>query len=173
MATKPRRTVIYLDGLLLIKSHKLLSRDLVKSCDNLKPLSQYHSTHGKPNLSSYWLAVKSFYLCYSILSSHDLARLRGKVKPLYLYYHNIYTSTILAQYLFPQNMKEWRLFLDCLLPIKSNDHIIAWFCEITWQTKKNYPHFHNAYGHKALKDHDLPWVTSTHKVTCTCNHVAL
>ena len=26
-------------------------------------------------------------------------------------------------------------YLDLLLPIKSNDHVFTWFCEITWQTK--------------------------------------
>ena len=26
-------------------------------------------------------------------------------------------------------------YLDCLLPIKSNEYIITWFCEITGQTK--------------------------------------
>ena len=29
-------------------------------------------------------------------------------------------------------------YLDWLLPIKSNDHIITWFLEVTWQTKNHY-----------------------------------
>ena len=26
-------------------------------------------------------------------------------------------------------------YRDCLLPINSNDHIIIWYCEVTWQTE--------------------------------------
>ena len=26
-------------------------------------------------------------------------------------------------------------YLDCFLPIKSNEYIVTWFCEITGQTK--------------------------------------
>ena len=39
-------------------------------------------------------------------------------------------------------------YLDCLLLIKLYNHIITWFCEITWQTKTLSFHYHNAYGHK-------------------------
>ena len=39
--------------------------------------------------------------------------------------------------------------------------------------KNLYLHNHNAYGHKMWQDDDLPWVTSTQKVTPPFNHVAL
>ena len=68
----------------------------------------------------------SYY--YSNLWSRGLATSHDKIKPLYLHYHNIYMATKLGRMV---------TYLDCLFSIKSDDHIITWFCEITRQTKKH------------------------------------
>ena len=41
----------------------------------------------------------------------------------------------LPQCLWPPNLAGWWHTFEGLLPIKSNDPLIAWFCRITWQTK--------------------------------------
>ena len=43
-------------------------------------------------------------------------------------------------------------YLECLLPIKSNDHTIMWFQEITWQTKTLHLRKDKAYVHKMWQD---------------------
>ena len=43
--------------------------------------------------------------------------------------------SLLPQYVWPQNVADG----DCLLPIKYNDHIITWFCQIMWQSKNISP----------------------------------
>ena len=44
----------------------------------------------QPNFVGWWLILRGSYLCYSTLWSHGLARSRDKMKPFYLYYHNVY-----------------------------------------------------------------------------------
>ena len=125
MVNKPSKIVTYLDRPLPIKWHDafmLWTHGLVKSRDNLISFYfHYHSAYGhhtrKPG-DLPWGA-----------SSHvnpplqDLARSREKLKPP------------LPQYLWPQNLTGWWLASNCLLPIKSNDHMITWFRGVTWEAK--------------------------------------
>ena len=60
--------------------------------------------------------------------------------------------------------------LEELLPMLFYS-LITWSCEITWQTKTFYLHYHNAYDHKTWQNGDSPWAASTHKVTSPYNHV--
>ena len=107
MDTKRGKMLSYLDELLPVKSH-----DPKKSLPG--------------NLASWWLAMMGFHPCYSSFWSCSLARSRDKLKPLYLHYNNIYGH---------KARQDGYSHLDSLLPIKLYDHIITWFCEITWQTK--------------------------------------
>ena len=43
-------------------------------------------------------------------------------------------------------------YRDCFLTIKSNDHLIKWFCEIIWQTKNFRSPLPQYYGHKTWQD---------------------
>ena len=40
-----------------------------------------------------------------------------------------------VHYLMATKLSSMVTYLDCILPIKPDDDIITWFCEITWQTK--------------------------------------
>ena len=42
--------------------------------------------------------------------------------------------------------------------------LIMWFCQITWQTKTIYLHYHDTYDHQTQQGCELPWGGSTHKV---------
>ena len=60
-------------------------------------------------------------------------------------------------------------YLDGLLPIKSLDSLIAWSCEIAWQTKiilSSLPQY------LWRQDGNLPWWTHAYKVTWPSNDVS-
>ena len=144
-------------------SHMILwSRGLVKSYGKLKSLYlQYGSAYGHQtwqdsNLPCWATAhkVRSLYLYYHSVYGHKtkLDKLvtchEGLLSIMLLhvtnYNHYISTATISMA----TKLGRMVTHLDCLLSIKSNEHIITWFCEITWQTKTFYLHYHNAYSHR-------------------------
>ena len=87
----------------------------------ISPLPQYLWLQ---NVTDWLLTMRGFYPCYSTLWSLALTRLRYRLKPLYPHYHNVYGHKTCKHGYLP-----WMF-----LPIKSNNHIIMWFCKILWQT---------------------------------------
>ena len=81
----------YLDGLLPIKLHEPL---IMWSCKiTWQPkiiVSALPQCLWPPNMASWWLATRDFHPCYSTLWPPGLKSSRGKLKPLYLHYRNIY-----------------------------------------------------------------------------------
>ena len=59
-----------------------------------------------------------------------------------------------------------------LLPIKSHDPLIIWWCKITWQTKTCL-HYHGACGHQTWRDGNLSWWYLTHIITWHFDHLVL
>ena len=59
-------------------------------------------------------------------------------------------------------------YLDSLLPLKSQDPLITWSCEITWQTKLLYIHVvlqsYVTNDHQTWQGGDIPWRAPTHKL---------
>ena len=152
MATKLDRMVTYLDGLLHIKLHDRLIR---WSCDitwQSKVVSPLPQCLWPPNLTRLGLTMRCFYpWCYSILWW------RGPMIPP------------LPQSKFGTMVT----YLDSLLLIEPNDHIITWFCKIMWQTKTIISSLPPYLWSQNSVGWWLTWVTSTHKVTWPCNHVIL
>ena len=101
------------------------SRRLVRSRENLKSLYfHYHSAYGHQALQVGNLLWEASTHNVNLWSC-GLARSPEKLKPL------LSTTTI------SMTIKRGRMvtYLDYLLPIKSNDHIIMLCCVIMWQTK--------------------------------------
>ena len=59
-------------------------------------------------------------------------------------------------------------YLDEILPIKSNDPLITWSCEITWQSKTIIPTLPQFL---CSPDDDIPWEAPNHKVIQSFDHV--
>ena len=118
------------------------------------------------------------------------SRSRDKLKTLKLHYQSAY------------HHQTWLniTYLDGFLPTMSHDLLITSCSEITWQTQTIlwppmlegvwsikrgslpqshvtfhplYLHYNSAYGRKTWRDCDLPWASSTHKVTWAYNYVVL
>ena len=108
------------------QSHMTLwSCSLMKSSDSLKSLYFQYQCLWPPNLSSFWLARRGFVPCYSTL----LPRMLGKsCEKLKLIISSTTTSMV-------TKLGRMVACFDCLLSIKSNDHVITWFCKIMWQIK--------------------------------------
>ena len=60
--------------------------------------------------------------------------------------------------------------LGGLLPIKSYESLIRWFCKIT---KSFYLHYHSAYRHQTRQYGDLPWDAINHRITQRSDYVLL
>ena len=57
-------------------------------------------------------------------------------------------------------------YLERLLPIKSDDSLVSWFCKITWQVKNISATFYkNIDGRQTWQGGDSPWGTPTKSVT--------
>ena len=139
----------------------LWSCGVVRLHDNLKSLClHYHSTYDHQT----WQAGELPWgtSTHNVTSLFGHARSPDKLEPLYLYYKNI-TKTLQDGDLL------WQPFT-----LKSNDHTTTWFCEITWQTKIIIVLLPQCVWSQKLTGYDdIPWVTSTHKVTWSYNYVVL
>ena len=63
-------------------------------------------------------------------------------------------------------------YLGSFLPIKSNGHIIMWFCEIR-DKLKSYLHNQNPHCHKTWQDDYIPWLNYVNVTTWPYYHVLL
>lgn len=135
--TKLGSMVTYIEGLLPVKSHDTL---ITRSCKiTLQTKTPPPHCLWPPNLAVWWLTFRgSSPSSLLALQSLGLARLSEKLKTLYLHYHNVY------------NYEE-------LPPITSNNPVIKWPFEITWQTKTLYLHYHSDYCHQPSQSVDLLW----------------
>ena len=64
-------------------------------------------------------------------------------------------------------------YLDWLLLIKSLDHLITWYCNITWQPKIIKSPLLLCLWLPTLQDGDLPWGASSTNVTPTFGRMVL
>ena len=102
----------------------------VKSRDNLKSLYlHYHSAYGHQTWQTGDLPWGAS--THNDILTFCLVRLPDKLKALYLHYYNIYGHKTRQDDDVP-----WLPFTH-----KVKWTLIMWFCEITYQPKKNYLHY--------------------------------
>ena len=123
---KTWQMVIYLYGFLPLKSHDLLIRWFCEITWQPKiiisPLP--------PNVESWWLRWVASTHNVNPPFSHVLLRDHMRNKNRYISNTTISMATKLGRMV---------TCLDCLLPIKSNGHMLVRFIQITWQTKNISP----------------------------------
>ena len=161
MASNLGRTVTNLEGLLPIMILYLLVTwfcEIKGQTKNIYPYSLW-----PPNLAGWWLILSSFYPCYSTLWSRGPARLRDKLKLLYLHYHNAYSHLI-------HQLGRMVINPHGLLPLLLY-HLLTWSCEIKWQTKtiSSLPRClwlpNLARVWLSIRKSHHPWITWSYEIT--------
>ena len=123
MATKLRRVVTYLDGLLSMKSHDPWITWFCEITWQTKVLtSPPLQCWWLPNLAGWWAPA------YKVAWPFDHVVLRDHVTNW-----NDYISTIRVP--MPTKLGKIVTYLDGLLSMKLHGPLITWSCEIKWQTK--------------------------------------
>ena len=127
MATKLGKMMSYLYGVLpimLVNPLVMWSYEITWQTENIiSPLPRRISP---PNLAGVWLTISG--PTHKVTWLFNQVVLRDHVKK---YNHYICTTPM------PMAAKISRMvtYLERLVSMKLHDHIITWFCEITWQSK--------------------------------------
>ena len=105
---------------------------LARSCNKLKSLYfHYHNIYSQKNCRDD---------DFSLVASTYKVRWPYNHMVLLDHVTNLNILFALSQYLRPQQLADWWLYLEQHLAIKSYGRVIIWSCKITWQTKiTKYP----------------------------------
>ena len=148
MATKFGRMITYLDRFLPIKSHvPLITRSSEITWQNKTTMYQL----SEQGLVGSWCAP-----AHKVIWPFDFVDLRDHVATWN--YYMFTTIVSLATKLGKLVTYHVELASMLLYPL------VAWSCEITWQTKTIISSLHNIYGPKTRQDGGLLLLPSTHKV---------
>ena len=149
--------VTSLDGLLPIKSH-----------NHVMTWNHYISTTAVPIATKFRKLVTCHEWLPPIMLRHSLVTWSCEIV-----WQTITIISLLSQYLWSQNLEGWWLpWLPFTFYFFPNNHVMAWFFDITWQTKNISP-LQQSLWSQNLTDDNLLWVISTQKNPWPYNQVVL